>query len=178
MRRQDHGDRAGRSRGRTGYAKRRNGIAVGSNDDLAGRGLRERLDDGARASVLEYGRDLISAPPGGDRPGRASRLARSGSEYPSEEYDSNCRPSSCSRVIRSVRRRVRRLSRARRVSQGNTEHLPAAEGPRSLRPKWESRSDPPTSYTVKTSRDNDTSTRLDPPAVRELIPAQNRRALV
>ena len=103
---------------------------------------------------------------------------RSGSEYPSEEYDSNCRPSSCSRASRSVRRRARRSSRARRVSQGNTEHLPAAEGPRSLRPKRESRPDPPTSYTVKHRETMIRPYRLAHPADRELIRAQDRRTLV
>ena len=141
-------------------------MTVGSDDDLA---------DG----VCESGSMIVLAPvfwrtaetwyvlPQAATDPAEPVTRKSGSEYPSEEYDSNCRPSSRSRAARSVRRRARRLSRARRVSQGNTEHLPAAEGPRSLRAKWESRSDPPTSYTVKTSRDIDTSIRLDRSAVRD-----------
>ena len=46
---------------------------------------------------------------------------------------------------------------AHRVSQGNTEHLPAAEGPAVLPSiRRESRPDPPTSYSVETSRNKST----------------------
>ena len=115
-----------------GTAKPGTGLPSRADHDLAGGRQRKGLDDRAGADVLEIAETCKVLPH--EATGPAEPLTRrSGSEYPSEEYDSNCRPSSCSRAIRSVRRRVRRSHGRRRVSQGNTEHLPAAEGPRSLR---------------------------------------------
>src|SRR5205814_2369289 len=60
-------------------------------------------------------------------------IVRSGSEKPRVENASRARGSRRSRSARLVRRRARRSGRTCRDSLGNTEHLPAAEGPRPFR---------------------------------------------
>ncbi len=72
----------------------------------------------------------VSGPPHEAAGAANPEIVRSGSEYPSGVYAGNSRPSRHSKAASPGRRGSRPFQRFCRVSHGNTEHLPAAEGPR------------------------------------------------